>query len=77
MKFSDVPFKELVVNWGDHLSTFWVPVIIGIIFLGAAIKEITQGHVRLFIFYIILALCCVGYLACSDSIMIYINRLFP
>lgn len=76
MKFLEHPIKEYIVNWNDHLTTFWTPIIVGVIFLGLAIHSITQKNIRMAILYIVLMLCCIGYLAFGDELIGKLTSLY-
>ncbi len=69
MRFLQHPFKEYIVNWDAHMVTFWVPVVVGLIFLGLAIRALIDRNPMLCILYFVLTCCCVGYLGFSDVII--------
>lgn len=63
-------FKEYVTNWDAHLSTFWVPLAVAVIFLILAIQAIAKDrNIRMCILYVILMLCCAGYLYFGDEVI--------
>ena len=62
--------RDYFVNWDAHLTTFWVPIILGLIFLSLAIQSLVKDrNVRVCILYVFLLLCCVGYIGWGDSII--------
>jgi len=61
--------EKYIDNWQDNLPNFWVPIIIGIIFIGLAIKAIKDRNIMYLIIYVVLALCCFCYTAFGDSIL--------
>lgn len=64
------PMKEYITNWSDHLSSFWVPVLVAIILLALAIEAIRKDrNIRMCVLYVVLMLCCVGYIACGDEVL--------
>ena len=69
MKLLETPIAEYITHWEAHLSTFWVPLIVGLIFLGLPIKELSQRNIRLFILHLFLMLCCAGYIVCGAEIL--------
>ena len=69
MRFLHYPIREYFVNWSEHLTTFWVPIIVGIIFLGLAIRAIAEKNPMLCLIYLFLTCCCVGYLGFSEEII--------
>ena len=69
MRFLEHPIREYIVNWNDHLATFWVPIVVGLIFLGLAIRAIVDKNPMLCVIYLVLTCCCVGYLGFSDEII--------
>lgn len=62
MKIAGIPLTELFTDWSLHLASFWVPCIVGLIFVVCAIREIRHGHIRLFLLQLVLALGCFGYI---------------
>ncbi len=76
MRFLHHPIKEYFVNWDAHMTTFWVPVIIGLIFFGLAIRAIIDKNPMLCLLYIVLTCCCVGYLGFSDEIISKLTTLY-
>lgn len=65
-----IPLKEYVVHWESHLSSFWVPLILAIIFLSLAVHALVKDrNIRMCILYVFLMLCCVGYIAWGDSVI--------
>ncbi len=67
--------KEYVVNWNDHMTTFWTPLIIGLIFLGLAIHSIVRKNVPLVILYIVLVGICVCYMGYSDWVIQHVEMI--
>ena len=67
--------KEYVVNWNDHMTTFWTPLIIGLIFFGLAIRAIVHKNVPLVIIYIFLVGVCACYMGYSDWILGHVDKL--
>lgn len=62
--------KEYITHWDAHLSTFWVPLALAVIFLILAIQAIAKDqNIRMCILYIILLLCCGGYLYFGDEVV--------
>lgn len=62
--------KDLFVNFNDHLTSFWTPAILAVIFLSLAIHAIAKDrNIRMCILYVFLLLCCVGYIAWGDQII--------
>lgn len=61
---------EFLNNWQEHLTSFWVPIVVGLVFLSLAVKAITKDHsIQMFILYVVLTLCCFGYTAFGSSIL--------
>lgn len=69
MKLFETPLEEYFTRATDHLSDFWVPIVVAVIFLILAINEIKNRQIRLVILYLFLFLCSLGYLACGDEIL--------
>ena len=62
MRFSEFSIKSLVSNAADFSLSFWVPCIVGIIFVVCAVNDFRKGQVRIGILSIVLALGRVGYI---------------
>lgn len=70
MSFKDFHFKEYVTNWNDHLTSFWVPLILALIFLSLAITAFAKDkNIRMGILYLIFMAACLGYLAYGDALI--------
>ena len=76
MRFLNHPIKDYLVHWDAHMTTFWAPLIVGLIFLGLAIHAITQKKPVLCLLYIVLTCCCVGYLGFGDEIVSKLTTLY-
>lgn len=62
--------KDYFVNFNDHLTTFWTPVILALIFLSLAVHSLVkEKNIRMFFLYTFLLLCCIGYIAWGDQII--------
>ena len=67
--------KDYFVNWDAHLTTFWVPIILGLIFLSLAIQSLVKDrNVRVCILYVFLLLCCVCATLAAHLMMYVLTR---
>lgn len=62
MRFSDFSIESLASNPADFGLSFWVPCLVGIIFIASAVNDFRKGQIRLGIFCLLLALGCLGYI---------------
>ena len=61
--------ESYLENWQDHLANFWVPIIVGLIFIGLAVKAIKDRNIFQIVLYAVLAVCCFCYTAFGDSLL--------
>jgi len=69
-----MPWKDYIYNWDAHLSTFWVPAIVGLIFLGLAIQSIIKRQPLLVILYLVLTAACASYMGFSEEIRQFVSK---
>lgn len=74
MNLPDFPIRESFAHWHAHLTDFWVPLFIAVIFAGLAAKAIAHKNFPLFLFNLILVAACLGYMGYSDQIMTWARQ---
>ncbi len=65
--FSNFWQPDYINRWDLHITTFWVPAILGIIFFVLFFQALTKKKILLTIVYLILFAACVFYIGTGEQ----------
>lgn len=54
-------------RWDLHMTTFWVPAILGIIFFGLFFQALTKKKILLTIVYLLIFAACIFYIGTGEK----------
>ena len=60
VNWSNLWQQDYINRWDLHLTTYWVPAIVGVIFLVCAVQALSKRKTFLTILYVVLVLACLG-----------------
>ena len=58
---------DYLQNWDQHVTTFWVPAAVGLVFVIMLIHSIAKKKIFLAVLYLILAGACITFIATGHS----------
>lgn len=66
-KLSNLWRMDYLKHWDSHLTDFWVPAIVAVIFLICFFQSLVKKKIFLMILYLVLVAACVGYIGTGSQ----------